>query len=501
MSLLPKFSFLSRRQILTGFLTSVASQALAGAPVRSIRPAPRTHKAKLAAAGSLEDILAKANLSGKIGFVVADARTGQLLESHKPLLTMPPASVTKTITTLYGLGALGGAYRFKTRVIATGNVVDGRLEGDLYLVGGGDPTLDTDALGILAKRLKASGVREISGHAFVYGGALPYQKSIDPDQPEYLGYNPSLSGLNLNYNRVFFEWQRTSKGYKVTMDARGVKFRPRVAMSTIRVVDRRSPIFALKTTAREDQWTVAKHALGKKGGRWLPVRRPHLYAAEVFRTLARAHGIVLPPFKTAKSVPAGTALAEWQSAALQPMLRRMLKYSTNLIAEAVGVTASHERGGKPSSLRASGRMMGDWLTRKAGARHARFVDHSGLEDGSHISAGEMVKFLQTSGWNGTLHDLLKPVAMRDAKGKKVKNGALRVKAKTGTLNFVSALAGFIETPGKNKLVFAIFTADLPKRSTIRKSQRERPKGARAWNTRSKSLQRQLIERWADTFDA
>ena len=183
------------------------------------------------------------------------------------------------------------------------------------------------------------------------------------------------------------------------------------------------------------------------------------------------------------------------------MLRRMLKYSTNLTAEAVGVTASDKRGGNPGSLHASGRMMGDWLAQKTGATHARFVDHSGLEDGSHISAGEMVKFLQTNGWNSTLHDLMKPIAMRNAKGKKVKNHPIRVKGKTGTLNFVSNLAGFIETPGKRKLVFAIFTADLPKRSTIRKAERERPKGARAWNHRSKNLQQNLIKRWAATFDA
>jgi len=491
--------YFGRRQFLAGLLVSAASGALAGAPERSVRPEHRPVKVRLQGAGSVDDLITSAKLSGKIGFVVMDAQTGEVLESRNPLLALPPASVTKAITTLYGLEALGSSYRFSTRIVATGPLVDGRIDGDLYLVGGGDPTLDSDALGVLAARLKEAGVREISGKSFVHSSALPYQKSIDPGQPDHLGYNPSLSGLNLNYNRVFFEWKRQSDGFAITMDARALKYRPRVAMSTMQIVERRSPVFALTSSSRKDAWTVAKSALGKKGGRWLPVRRPEFYAAEVFQTIARSHGIELPIFKSATAVPKGVVLAEWQSDKLAPVLKGMLKYSTNLIAEAVGVTASRVRGGNPSGLSASGRMMSTWLKSTKGAKHAKFVDHSGLGDGSRISASDMARVLINAGWNGPLHSLMKEIPFRDTKGKPVKGGAVKVRAKTGTLNFVSALAGYVEVPGKRKLAFAIFTADMPMRARIPKSERERPKGAKAWNRRSKILQQQLIERWASTF--
>jgi len=491
----------SRRFVLGGLLSSAASAALAGAPVHSKRPHHRSLKIKLSGAGSVEDIVKAAGLSGKVGFVVADATTGEVLERRNPLLTFPPASVTKTVTTLYALETLGETYRFGTRLLATGPLEGGQIKGDLYLVGGGDPTLDTDALGDMARQLKKAGVREISGNAYVYSGALPYQKSIDPGQPEYLGYNPSLSGLNLNYNRVFFQWRRQKSGYLVTMDARARKFRPHVSMASIEVVARRSPIFTVTTSRTTDHWTVAKHALGRRGGRWLPVRRPEFYAAEVLQTIARSFGIVLPNFKAAQAVPEGTVLAQWQSRPLKDVLRRMLKYSTNLTAEASGVTASRKRGGNPTSLRASARMMSDWANTTAGTKHARFVDHSGLGEANRISARDMVALLQHQGWNGSLRGLMKTIHITDARGRLIKKPKLKVRAKTGTLNFVSGLAGYMETPGKHKLVFAIFADDLARRTHIAKSQKERPKGARGWNRRAKAMQQKLMKRWATIIDA
>jgi serine-type D-Ala-D-Ala carboxypeptidase/endopeptidase (penicillin-binding protein 4) len=489
----------TRRAVLLGLLASTATGSFAKAPDRSPRPVPRAETLVVVSKNGARDIAKKAGLSGEVCYVVADAATGQVLDSRKPLLALPPASVAKSLTALYGLSALGGNYRFSTRLVASGPVVNGRLEGDLYLVGGGDPTLQTDALADLARDLKAKGVREISGKAYVYGGALPYQSEIDADQPVYLGYNPSLSGLNLNYNRIYFEWAKSAQGYTATMDARDEKHRPMVGMATIKTVDRTTPIFTLNSTSRQDNWTVAEFALGKKGGRWLPVRRPQFYAAEVFQTIARSYGIKLPKFIASGHTPAGTVLAEWRSDDLMVMLRGMMKYSTNIVAEAVGMTASQARGNAPKSLSGSARIMSDWLNQATPAKRVKFIDHSGLGDGSRISASDMTQVLLQSGWDGPLRALIKDIRLRDSKGRPLKNQQVAVKAKTGTLNFVSALAGYMTAKSGRKLVFAIFTADLPRRAKVPKSQRERPLGAKAWSNRSRGLQQSLITQWAATL--
>ena len=472
-----------------------------GAPKTSLRPVPRP-KGGVARAikarheqPSLKSILDGAGLSGKMSVVVADASTGQILESRGGDVGLPPASVTKTMTTLYALDHLGADYRFKTRVIGTGPIVNGVLQGDLILAGGGDPQLDSDGLADLAAQLRVRGVKKIKGKFRVYSDALPYLRSIDPGQPEYVGYNPAISGLNLNFNRVYFEWKRVGKGYQVTMDARGEQFRPLVRGITMSIRDRKAPLFTYKSDRREI-WSVARPALGKAGGRWLPVRNCAAYAGEVFQSLAAAHGIRLPRAGEVKTVPAGTVLAQENSDVLAEVLRAMLKYSTNLTAEVSGLTATGRTGVAAGSLKASAKEMVNWLGPRFGLNGVRFLDHSGMNDKNRLSGKQMVDVLVKTGWNGPLRPLLKRIKLKNSKGRKAPIKGVRVVAKTGTLNFTSALAGYIECPNGRKLAFAIFSADLGKRAKISKAQRARPEGGRKWDKRAKRMQQKLLRRWA-----
>ncbi len=454
---------ITRRVVLSQLLAGGASAAFAGAPATSLRPPPRPSREPAAARALIE----AARLGGKVTFAVADAETGEVLEALSPIYPMPPASVNKAPTALFALETLGREHRFATRLVATGPVVNGRIDGDLVLQGSGDPTLDTDALGQLAADLKAAGVREVAGTFRVDAAALPEVPWIDPDQPDHVGYNPTIGALNLNYNRVHFEWKRASSGYDITMEARALRFRPGVQVARMEVVDRRTP---------------ARRALGSEGARWLPVRRPTSYAGEVFRTLARSHGIVLRD-GGAGSGAGGTVLAEWRSAPLETMLRDMLDYSTNLTAEVVGLTASGALGPPPADLAASAARMNGWLAARYGLHRPALIDHSGLGYGNAITARDLVRMLA-----GTrrLEPLLEEVRVTDD-GK-------TVRAKTGTLNFVSALAGYIPAGGRT-LAFAILTADVARRDAIPPEQRERPEGARGWAGRSRRLQRDLIGRW------
>ena len=494
---------ISRRLLLGGMSSLVAFGAQAEAPLTSPRPAPRTPlqaaTAVRAAIADADQLMEAAQLGGKVGFAVANARTGQVLEAHNPLLKMPPASVAKAVTAVYGLETLGGGYRFRTQLIATGPVVGGEIKGDLVLAGGGDPVMDTDDLADLAARLKAAGVTAVSGKFKVYAGALPYHRVIDRSQPDHLGYNPAVSGLNLNFNRVYFQWKRGASGYDVTMDARSEKYRPQVAIARMRVVDREAPVYTYRQDGNIDNWTVARGALGKEGSRWLPVRRPDLYAAEVFQSFARAQGIRLSTAVPVRSMPGGTVVAALDSAELKTITRLMLKYSTNLTAEVIGLTASTARGRSPKSLEASARAMNSWMKQTLGTKHAKLVDHSGLNDRSRLSASDMIKVLVRTGSTGQLHGLMKEVVPLDAAGDRNPNAGYSIQAKTGSLNFVSSLAGYIQPNTGSPLVFTIFTGDLKRRAGISRDDRERPEGARGWARRSRRLQHQLISRWAAKY--
>ena len=81
--------------------------------------------------------------SSRTSVVVYDRGRGRLLAVYHGRLEMHPASNVKLTTTAAVLGRLGLATRLKTRVLATGTLAGGTLQGRLWLVGDGDPSLST----------------------------------------------------------------------------------------------------------------------------------------------------------------------------------------------------------------------------------------------------------------------------------------------------------------------------------------------------------------------
>ena len=79
---------------------------------------------------------------------------------------MRPASCQKLVTSISALNFLGPDYRFSTEVFTTGNIVDGVLQGDLYVVGGMDPLLSMGDLRQLADSLRTMGLKNIRGRLY-----------------------------------------------------------------------------------------------------------------------------------------------------------------------------------------------------------------------------------------------------------------------------------------------------------------------------------------------
>jgi D-alanyl-D-alanine carboxypeptidase/D-alanyl-D-alanine-endopeptidase (penicillin-binding protein 4) len=106
----------------------------------------------------LAQVIADANLPGRVGCAVADAATGEMLEVYNALY--PLAAGQRRQGDHDGLCArpAGAGLPVPHTLVTDGTLADGRLEGDLWLVGGGDPLLDTDALDDMARALVDSGL-------------------------------------------------------------------------------------------------------------------------------------------------------------------------------------------------------------------------------------------------------------------------------------------------------------------------------------------------------
>ncbi|MEM8789606.1 MAG: D-alanyl-D-alanine carboxypeptidase/D-alanyl-D-alanine-endopeptidase [Pseudomonadota bacterium] len=484
-----------RRRFLTGLAASLPL-AVEARDLGGLRPRLRGSVSGPPVDRAAE-VVGQSGLAGQTSYALIDIGTGAVLETHRPTVSLPPASVTKAVTALYGRAALGANYRFSTMVAATGPVRDGRIQGDLYLIGGGDPLLDTDGLADLIADLAARGVHGITGNAYVVGDALPYHQSIEPGQPVHVAYNPAISGLNLNFNRVYFEWKPGSDGPLITMTARGARHDPPVGGVEMVVVDRAGPIFAHVLDGDRDVWSVSRAALGTgEGARWLPVRAPDLYAADVFRTLAYTENIRLPRFRRARSVPAAPdVLAVRRSPTLDSLLRGMLKHSTNLTAEVVGLRAHQARGGNPDSIAASGAEMGAWAGMAHGLAPQSYRNHSGLTDATRVGALDMARLLAAAA-PGPLEAMMTRVAVVDAEGSDSGFRDTVVRAKTGTLYFARGLAGYIACANGRRLAFAVFAADLDARRSM-DQRNERPRGAHAWRNRARIQERGLLRAWVE----
>jgi D-alanyl-D-alanine carboxypeptidase/D-alanyl-D-alanine-endopeptidase (penicillin-binding protein 4) len=491
---------IGRRRLLAGLLGAAATPLWAEdpgvAPQVSLRPEPRPDR-RTGADGAAEAQVRAAKLGGEVAFAVAALGSEGLLGERYADVEMPPASVAKSITTLYSLEKLGPDHRFQTRVMRAGSVRDGVLDGDLLLVGGGDPNLDTDTLGDLVAALAATGLTRITGRFVVVDGALPFRERLVDDQPDQVGYNPTLSGLILNYNRVHFEWTKVGKGWTTTVDARGERFRPAVDVAQVAIEARDLPIFTYARKKGLDAWTVADTALNEAGSRWLPVRDPAAYVAAAFATLAAAQGLKLPAAEYRRDVTEGAQLiVAHQGDALRKVLADMLKFSTNLTAEVVGMTASGA-----GSLEGSGAAMTVWAQRELGVG-MRLHDHSGLQSSNRVTARDMVLALQRAKGQrhgALLESLMREMGLPEAEGAEIKGSATRIHAKSGTMNFVSGLAGYVRGPGDAALVFAIFSGDVARRQAVPIAARESPEGGAAWVKRARRMQGQLIATWAKAY--
>lgn len=493
---------LTRRAVMAGLLGAAArplwgqeTAALDGlAPLTSLRPQPRPERGSGAQA---EALIRAAKLGGEVSFAVARLGQTALLAERHADTAMPPASVAKVVTTLYALEKLGPEHRFETRVMRIGPITKGRLDGDLVLVGGGDPNLDSDQLGDLVAALAATGLRQVTGRFVLVDGAVPYRERLVRDQPEQVGYNPALSGLILNYNRVHFEWAKAGSGWTTALDARGERFRPPVSTAQVSIAARDLPIFTYQRADDRDLWTVAQTALNDAGSRWIPVRDPSAYVGEAFAALARAQGIALPKPTRLRDLPEGAReIVAHRGDALAAVLKDMLRYSTNLTAEVVGLTAS-----QAGSLEGSGAAMTVWARRELGVGIS-LHDHSGLNSANRVTARDMLALLQRAKGQrhgGLLENLMRETGLADTDGDEQKAAATRVHAKSGTMNFVSALAGYVRDAQDQALTFAMFSGDVPRREAVPVDLREDPEGAGPWVKRARRMQGQVIASWVKAY--
>jgi D-alanyl-D-alanine carboxypeptidase/D-alanyl-D-alanine-endopeptidase (penicillin-binding protein 4) len=446
-----------------------------------------------------------------VGYVVIDAKTGKLLEGLLPDSGFIPASAIKAPTAVATIGILGADHRFQTQMLMRGTVKGGTLRGALYLRGGGDPVLTTDDLQAFVAALRDAGVTRLDGKYIYDDSALPPAKAIDPSHANDVAYNPSVGGLSLNFNRVKIKWQRTGGKDGPKLDAKVISKtdKTQIEVDFLKVgfapKGSRAPRGLIyRETGDRQEWLMLR-SVKRKGEIWVPIKYAGQHAAYVFRKLAEEAGIKIPPAQRGKTPGDAKPLHTVKSVPLTRIASKVLYFSNNMGAEMMGLAAARKIDPTIGSVRDAGVVLGAWLQAKAkGINWAGYDVHnnSGLSTQTRTTPRQLsaiLRFARSQKFGGkSFADLLKPYYI----GRKREGvpGFVKVRAKTGTINYAIAVAGYLHTRKKRDVIFALFISDYSaRRAAAKAGTKYKTMRPRSWMYRARALRRALVRRWALTY--
>lgn len=438
-----------------------------------------------------------------VGYILFDPVGGQVVDARAADTLFIPASVAKIPTVAAALALLGSDHRFTTRLFGSAAPLDGILRGDLILQGGGDPALATEGLAQLVDMLRAAGLRQVQGRFLYDCGLLPELGEIDAGQPWAAAYNTGIGALSLNYNRALLAWRRGADGRPVP-EVLSVASAGRLPLDSVAALPMTAggPFALLPDGA--DRWRVALPGGADPRPVWVPVARPGLATATLFRRMAADAGLALPPPLAGRAPGNAVPLAALDSLPLSELARGLLRHSNNLSAEVIGLAAARRldpataAGSGPATLERSAALLQGWLTRQplegANWRRLRLANHSGLGTGSRATPRQMAALLRAGG--PALWDLLPG----EEDGKVLPPG---VRAKSGTLAYVKGVAGLLTAASGRRLGFVLFISDPGRRAALDAALDRRvtatPPEARAWAAGARALQTRILERWITTY--
>jgi D-alanyl-D-alanine carboxypeptidase/D-alanyl-D-alanine-endopeptidase (penicillin-binding protein 4) len=401
--------------------------------------------------------------------VISLSRGDTLFESN-PDAMMQPASTMKMYTSVLALDRFGPDHRFVTSVLRDGQVgADGVLQGNLYLRGGGDPSLSPRFWGTqnpmdsLARLIVNAGIRRITGN--VIGDATAFDSQLVPDgwQSRYLGaaYAARVSALSLDENLVWVVVQVNGKKADVSLDPATTTI---PVHSTVRVTRGRGG--RISAVRQKDGSILVRGSIGASAPALrysLVADDPATFATGALRAALQKAGVVVDGNVTLGSSPAHAAeVAALESVPLANILTEMNRESINLFAELLFRDAAHAADSNQVGSAQTGlATLRQLLEEKIHARpqDVQVSDGSGLSVLDRVTPRSMVEllsFAHQAPWGATFHASL-PL---EGESGTLRHRALHtpargnLHAKTGTTNTVASLGGYVTAKDGEILAFS-----------------------------------------------
>lgn len=404
--------------------------------------------------------------------------------AREPLLvvnadtSMNPASVMKLLTTYAGLELLGPAYTWPTMLYADGKIVDGVLHGDLVIKGYGDPKLDLENFWLLIHRLRQTGLHEIKGNLVLDNShyVIPDADPGDFDGQPYRTYNIIPEALLVNYrtSTIHLFPQPEKNAVRVVIDplpdSIQVQNLLKLTQSACGDWQNALTIDVLSDQSLDNHFTVVlKGNFSRHCGKqsyMLSLQKSAIYTRDLFKRLwAQQGGMFHGDVMVERAPPGLTPLKIYRSPPLAEIVRGINKFSNNIAARqlylALGTGDAVELN-SPATLTKSEMTIRQWLARKQLNFPELVIENgSGLSRKERISARHMGQLLLVAFDSPVMPEFISsmPIAAVDGTLRN-RFGGTAVKGvahmKTGALNNVRALAGYVLDQAGRRIVIVFF---------------------------------------------
>ncbi len=404
--------------------------------------------------------------------------------ANKPLIeinadaAMNPASVMKLLTTYAGLELLGPAFTWPTILYANGKITDGVLRGDLIIKGYGDPKLDLENFWLLLHRLRQTGLHEIKGNLILDHTHYEIPRG-DPgefdDQP-HRTYNTLPEALLVNYrtSTIHLFPQPEKNSVRVVVDplpeSLNVQNNLRLTPSACGDWKNLLSIDAIAENDDAKNFTIilngsfSKHC-GKQSY-MLSLHNSAVYTRDLFKQLWMQHGGLFHGDVVEGPAPPGlTPLKIYQSPPLSDIIRGINKFSNNIAARQLYLTLGTGDAviyNSPATLAKSDSAIRQWLASKKMNFPELIVENgSGLSRKEQISARHMGQLLLAAFNSAVMPEFLSSLPIAAVDGT-LKNRFTDTPVKgqghmkTGALNNVRALAGYLLDQKGRRMVIVLF---------------------------------------------
>ena len=384
------------------------------------------------------------------GFVIYDPKTKKIVSSFNENASLVPASTTKLLTTETAINLLGENFRWITQLEYSGEIdADGVLQGNLYIVGSGDPSLGTNKAGASSyhdvvsdfiSATKTKGIKKVNGDIIIQTGVFKANKS--QKLPENIVW---LENGNY-YLPVGSTYQINPENEKL------------IAKQT-------NPFAENKNFYYISPYINQMVYADKFEGNGLITKLPDApsYLANTFRTTLIKSGLLV----TGKVVTKNTdlnpekreVLTSYQSPTLSDIIFYTNQRSDNALAEATLRMVGFQKNGD-QSLESGRKVVVEHLESTGfDTSGLTYMDGSGLSRNNLVTPISQVKFL-TNIMNEKFYKTYftsLPIAGQSGTLKKMfySEGNGQIFAKTGTLNKVKTLAGYMKTNSGKTLVFSL----------------------------------------------